>query len=841
MPETNDFMHLSLPTKKVGSAKYPKSIVHGKEATSYNKKNRRSHSQSIRNQAQSLSRFWQERHSSRIKENLPTIESGIPFLLQIEPTTDVEFLRGLGFEIVCDLEEGFIVVSTEQTDLTDFLQKVDGFVNTDHGTGNVAKVYALHADDDRLRRILSKELYDMWSILDNNSEYVVEISISCSGIGIAPNLPTRKDEESDEKYNIRVQSKRDNYYQQLDDLIMERENQLENIAYHYNGEFISSFVEEGDSFSTTLKINGSGLRDLVLNFSFIFEVAFKSPVVCETLNSDAIEIPEELSILQPLEGSPVVCVIDSGIQENHRYIKDAIVSDESRCLIPENTNITDEVSYGGHGTRVAGAVLYPNGVPSSGIYQLPCFIRNLKILDENNELLDNISREGIIEDAIKLFFDDSDNKTKLFNHSVGEGKPYYDLKHMSSWASKIDEVTYDKDILFIQAAGNILTNVIKAHIQGGYQYPNYLGQPLSQISNPAQSLNALTVGSVSHTDFENEDIKSMGRANEPSSFTRVGPGIWDSIKPDVVEYGGTHAINKVGDDINLTTPEEVCTDLIRRSPQGPAHAKDGIGTSFATPKVTYIAAEIQRTLPNQPALLYRALIAQSARWPNIREILTSEESKNMLRRVGYGVPNVDKAIRNNEYRVTLISNGLLEIGDKEAHIFTVNIPQEIRDVGENYNILVEITLSYASKPKRTRRSHKSYLSTWLDWVCSKKNESHQDFEARIFEADSTGEDDGQFPWMIHERTNWGKIKDFSRSKQTLQKDWCILNASELSEIFCIAVRGHKGWGSLFKAKYAIAVSFEAIDDNIEIYERIRLENTVSVEVDTPEVRVEIDS
>ena len=61
--------------------------------------------------------------------NLPTIAGGVPFLLEIEPTTDVEFLRGLGFEVVCDLDEGFIVVSSEQTDLEDFLQKVDGFVS----------------------------------------------------------------------------------------------------------------------------------------------------------------------------------------------------------------------------------------------------------------------------------------------------------------------------------------------------------------------------------------------------------------------------------------------------------------------------------------------------------------------------------------------------------------------------------------------------------------------------------------------------------------------------------------------------------------------------------------
>lgn len=345
---------------------------------------------------------------------------------------------------------------------------------------------------------------------------------------------------------------------------------------------------------------------------------------------------------------------------------------------------------------------------------------------------------------------------------------------------------------------------------------------------------------ISHSDFETDDVIAMGKDGEPSSFTRVGPGIWDSIKPDVVECGGTHAINKIGDDIDLTTPEEVCPELIRRSPQGPAFSKDDIGTSFAAPKVAYIASEIQKILPDSSALLYRALIAQSARWKDVNSLRTPEQCRELLRHIGYGLPDVERATHNDEYRVTLISTNSLEIGDHEAHIFTINVPQELRDLGEDYNILLEITLSYASKPKRTRKGCKSYLSTWVDWICSKKNESSQDFESRIFAADHSGQHDGQFPWMIHERQDWGKIKDFSRTRQTLQKDWCVLNASQLSEEFCIAVRGRKGWGSLFKAKYALAVSFEAIDQNIEIYEPIRLSNQIEVETIIDNQEIEVD-
>jgi hypothetical protein len=149
-------------------------------------------------------------------------------------------------------------------------------------------------------------------------------------------------------------------------------------------------------------------------------------------------------------------------------------------------------------------------------------------------------------------------------------------------------------------------------------------------------------------------------------------------------------------------------------PEGPAYSKDDIGTSFIVPKVAFIASATQQILSSSPVILYRALIAQSARWPNAFANLTGEVCQNMLRYMGYGIPDVQHATQNTNYRATFVTMDLLETGDREAHIFTVNVPREMRDLGENYNILLEVTLSYTAKPKRTRRSHRSYLSTWLE-------------------------------------------------------------------------------------------------------------------------------
>lgn len=80
------------------------------------------------------------------------------------------------------------------------------------------------------------------------------------------------------------------------------------------------------------------------------------------------------------------------------------------------------------------------------------------------------------------------------------------MKHMTSWAAEIDSQSYNNDVLFIQAAGNISTDVISAYWQAGYPYPEYLDRELCRISNPAQSLQAITVGSVSATELETDDL-----------------------------------------------------------------------------------------------------------------------------------------------------------------------------------------------------------------------------------------------------------------------------------------------------------------------------------------------
>lgn len=471
MAENNDFTHLPLPLLFQGKPK----LRGGGTASAQTKRNtanRIAHGGYVKRRSAELSRFWKERRAERSENALPKIETGIPILLEIDPSADIDFLRGLGFEIVCEIEEGFIIVATEDVDLSVLNEKADAFIaNVTARCNSPAKVYALCEDGDRLKRILSKELYAKWATISPDAIFIIDIGVSCCGNVQLPKRPDRKDDETDEHYSVREQrwtKKFNTAYMAWDKIKMQREETIESFVSDYNGEImeladgISEIVDLPDSFSARLRISGKCLLDLVLNFAYIFEVSEAETIAMGDAPEKNDNLSETVQIEAPTQSAPIVCVMDSGIQEEHKYLAPAISSGESISLLPNNTGISDEVAGGGHGTRVAGAVLYPKTVPSDGVYQLPCWIRNMRILDENNCLPENVYPPKAIAIAVQKYNVENPIPTKIFNHSIGSRRSC-EMKHMTPWAAEIDSQSYNHDVLFIQAAGNISTDVILAY------------------------------------------------------------------------------------------------------------------------------------------------------------------------------------------------------------------------------------------------------------------------------------------------------------------------------------------------------------------------------------------
>lgn len=424
---------------------------------------------------------------------------------------------------------------------------------------------------------------------------------------------------------------------------------------------------------------------------------------------------------------------------------------------------------------------------------------------------------------------------------------------MSAWAEAIDRLTYENDILFIVAAGNIplVGNTVSTrlsvsdHFSAGRSYPDYLSEKSCRIANPAQSLQALTVGSVTLNSYSQGSWSSVGEKDHPSAFSCSGPGIWGTIKPDVVEYGGD-LVKDEGDLPNIKCRTGIGPEFVRSTlgnAPTPLISADTYGTSYAAPKVSHIAACLAAELPTASCLLYRALIVQSARWPEWTIAKSDEDKLKVIHQIGYGIPNLDLALRNTPNRITLITREDERIGAQEAHIYQVKLPENLRSPGEEHRILVEVTLSYKAQPRRTRRNRRKYLSTWLDWECSKQGEDPDYFLGRVLDDYNASKDaekgEELFAWTLGKEKRYKTIKNISRSVGTLQKDWAIVESHKLREAFCIALVGHKGWNNDPSAEvpYSLVVSFEAVEADIQIYAALaqaqvttEVENQIEIQV-----------
>ena len=105
----HNFEHLPLPLVLSGKPKL-RGGVHPSNRTNQNRANRTIHGGNLKRRSSELSQFWKERQQSRADAHLPHFEIGIPILLEIDPNSDLSFLKGLGFEIISENPSGYIIV-----------------------------------------------------------------------------------------------------------------------------------------------------------------------------------------------------------------------------------------------------------------------------------------------------------------------------------------------------------------------------------------------------------------------------------------------------------------------------------------------------------------------------------------------------------------------------------------------------------------------------------------------------------------------------------------------------------------------------------------------------------
>jgi hypothetical protein len=161
------------------------------------------------------------------------------------------------------------------------------------------------------------------------------------------------------------------------------------------------------------------------------------------------------------------------------------------------------------------------------------------------------------------------------------------------FGTALDERARKYNVTFVVAAGNYEVQPFRPWP------PDGAAGEADRICAPADSVRAITVGALAHSDTPSSRV----RREEPSPFSRRGPGPAYLIKPELSHYGGN--CDGIGS----------CLQSGVVSVDGSGHIAEDIGTSFASPLVAAIAGHVEHELAGGgPVLapLVKALTIHSA-------------------------------------------------------------------------------------------------------------------------------------------------------------------------------------------------------------------------------------
>lgn len=357
-------------------------------------------------------------------------------------------------------------------------------------------------------------------------------------------------------------------------------------------------------------------------FNALFSV---EPMPKYVISLDFLEEDDDIPIKKPdsEKNYMTIGILDNGI-ETIPHLKPWIDIERWSPYPESSINPT-------HGTFVAGIALYGDECEGKGWVGH----KGIKLFDA--AVFPDTSKEGLDEDelianikeAVKLY----NEQVKIWNLSISITRPVSDNK-FSDFAIALDALQDEYNVLICKSAGNCR---------------NFeSSRPKGRVHEGADSIRSLVVGSFAHK----KGTYDYAEINDPSPFSRVGPGPEFIIKPEVSHYGGNAGVDPLGNTVTTGVK---------------SFAKDGtlaqgVGTSFSTPRITALAAGIQQELSEDfDPLLLKALITHSASYPREMTVPSIERAKQ----VGFGLPkSVSEIIYNSPYEATLILRDNLAKGDK---------------------------------------------------------------------------------------------------------------------------------------------------------------------------------
>lgn len=337
---------------------------------------------------------------------------------------------------------------------------------------------------------------------------------------------------------------------------------------------------------------------------------------------DSLDTGDDFPVISPdsNDSYTIVGVLDNGIERN-RYLIPWIAN--------KNSPYPSNVITPSHGTKVASIITYGDLLEGKELVGN----KHVKVFDAT--VFPDTKKESLDEDDlianIQEMVRNNCNEIKIWNLSVSITREI-EPDRFSDFAIALDSLQDECNVLICKSAGNCMN------------FAN--GNPIGHLHEGADSVRSLVVGSLAQSSEKND----LASVNNPSPFSRIGPGPAYIVKPDLVHYGGNVRIDenrKFSESGNLTIG--MGGTIVYSS-----------GTSFSTPRIAALASELSNDIKEEfDPLLIKALLIHSCNYPSEINMPVNERTKY----TGFGKPSsVSQILYNAPNEVTLILRDTLVRG-----------------------------------------------------------------------------------------------------------------------------------------------------------------------------------
>lgn len=717
-------------------------------------------------------------------------DPGLLMKLRIQPgTITEEALRSFGIDIVSEETDETLVVFFDEVAKQEFLARLSRYEEGASGRGVSANVF--HAIEevgtwgrhDRIGRTLKNKT---WSEEEN---IVVDIELW-------PRESHQKNRSECDQTKAWLQEQGAEIW---DDLAT-------------------------DSVSLIRTQLTGRMLDTLLELETIRIVDLPPKIYLETADYD-LEL-HDVTVEGPQDGEEVtIAVLDSGVISGHPMLAPAMAEEIS--FIP-GVNVEDET---GHGTAVGGFALYGDieRCVRDQHFATPLRLLSGKVLSGDRDEYDRRLIASQVIDAVNYFH--GNLGCRIFNISFADREQPYNGQHVKGLATVLDELARKHDILFVVSAGNFSGT---DDVPGDWRrdYPEYLFSQEAKIIDPAPALNAVTVGSLARYDVSTNAARyprdanhqSIARINELSPFTRTGPGPNGAIKPDLVEYGGNMAVDLRGGGV-LSRDRNLGEISLKHSFVADRLFLPMIGTSFATPKISYIAGQLLTRYPDASTNLIRALLLLNAKLPNEAETLIDGRTietplgplsakEASLFSYGYGLPQDDPTLYSRENCVTLTAEETIEAD--QTHFYEIPLPEAFLSRGRCQRN-IRVSLAYSALCRSTRKKYKGskiYFKVVL--------EDDVDQLVSRFQHGSDLENIPEWSDLSpgSQIRSKGTAMAATRNLAVIGSNSPLLNGKRL---FVVVTHQVEGWASelIGEEPYALAVAIEDASEEVRLYTQLR--------------------